>query len=60
MTLREAYEPRAQALSRFLALDLPPWLPPHAEDQDIVRLPGLRVARSSRDLSGVARLPGRP
>src|SRR5919198_1307790 len=51
-TLREAYEPKAHALSRLLALNLPPWLPPHAEEQDIVRLPGLRVGRSSRDLVG--------
>ena len=50
--LRQAYEPKAAGLSRLLALDLPPWLPPHAEDQDIVRLPGLRVGRSSRDLVG--------
>lgn len=50
--LRRAYEPKAQALSQLLALDLPPWLPPHAEEQDIVRLPGIRVGRSSRDLVG--------
>src|ERR671931_2078325 len=50
--LRKAYEPKAHALSRLLALNLPPWLPPHAEEQDIVRLPGLRVGRSSRDLVG--------
>src|SRR5919108_1443694 len=50
--LRRAYEPKAAAISRLLALDLPPWLPPHAEEQDIVRLPGVRVGRSSRDLVG--------
>ena len=50
--LRKAYEPRAQAMADLLALDLPPWLPPHAEEQDIVRLPGVRVGRSSRDLVG--------
>src|SRR6266536_3217313 len=37
--LRRAYEPKAQALSQLLALDLPSWLPPHAEDQDVIRLP---------------------
>jgi hypothetical protein len=50
--LRQAYEPKAQALSQLLALDLPPWLPPHAEEQDVIRLPGVRVGRSSRDLVG--------
>jgi hypothetical protein len=50
--LRRAYEPKAQALSQLLALDLPPWLPPHAEDEGLIRLPGVRVGRSSRDLVG--------
>jgi hypothetical protein len=50
--LRQAYESKAEALSQLLALDLPPWLPPHAEQQDIVRLPGVRVGRTSRDLVG--------
>jgi hypothetical protein len=50
--LRRAYEPKAEAISRLLALDLPPWLPPHAEEQDIIRLPGIRVGRTSRDLVG--------
>jgi len=50
--LRRAYEPKAQALSQLLALDLPSWLPPHAEEQDLIRLPGVRVGRSSRDLVG--------
>jgi hypothetical protein len=50
--LRQAYEPKAEGISRLLALDLPLWLPPHAEEQDIVRLPGVRVGRTSRDLVG--------
>ena len=50
--LRKAYEPKAHALSQLLALDLPVWLPPHAEDEALVQLPGVRVRRSSRDLVG--------
>jgi hypothetical protein len=50
--LRRAYEPKAEALARLLALNLPPWLPPHAEEEDIIRLPGVRVGRTSRDLVG--------
>jgi hypothetical protein len=50
--LRKAYESKAQALSELLALDLPPWLPPHAEEQGLIQLPGVRVRRSSRDLVG--------
>lgn len=50
--LRKAYEPRAQAMAELLALDLPPWLPPHAEEQELIQLPGVRVPRSSRDLVG--------
>src|SRR5438874_1780753 len=50
--LRKAYESKAQALSQLLALDLPAWLPPHAEEQDLIQLPGVRVGRSSRDLVG--------
>ena len=50
--LRNAYEPRAQAMAQLLALDLPPWLPPHAEEQELIQLPGVRVRRSSRDLVG--------
>ena len=50
--LRGAYEPKAEALARLLALNLPPWLPPHAEEEDIIRLPGVRVGRTSRDLVG--------
>jgi hypothetical protein len=56
--LRRAYEAKAAAISRLLAVDLPPWLPPHAEEQDIVRLPGVRVGARPRP-SGVARPPGR-
>jgi hypothetical protein len=50
--LRQAYESKAQALSELLALDLPPWLPPHAEEQELIQLPGVRVRRTSRDLVG--------
>ena len=50
--LREAYESKAQAISELLALDLPAWLPPHAEEQELIQLPGVRVRRSSRDLVG--------
>jgi hypothetical protein len=50
--LREAYEPKAQALSRLLALDLPPWMPPEGERDGLMRLPGIRVSRERRDLVG--------
>jgi hypothetical protein len=50
--LRRAYEPKAQGLSEWLALDLPPWLPADVERDDLLRLPGLRVGRKRRDLVG--------
>src|SRR5437763_1066399 len=40
--LREQYEPNAEALARFLALDLPRWLPAALES---VRQPGVGVGR---------------
>ena len=55
--LRRAYEPKADAIARLLALDLPLWLPPHAEEQDVIRLPGLRVGRTSRDGMRVEQRP---
>jgi hypothetical protein len=49
-TLREAYEPKAQALAQLLAIDLPPWLT--EENMEQLRLPGVRVSRAERDLVG--------
>ena len=49
--LREAYEPKAQGLADWLALDLPPWL--RQEDkEELMRLPGVRVGSYGRDLVG--------
>jgi hypothetical protein len=48
--LREEYEPNAEALARFLALDLPRWLP--ADRPASVREPGVRVGGDGRDLVG--------
>jgi hypothetical protein len=48
--LREEYEPNAEALGRFLALDLPRWLP--ADRPESVRKPGVRVGGDGRDLVG--------
>src|SRR6266540_1252823 len=49
--LRGAYEPKAQGLAEWLALELPPWL--RAEDKDeLMRLPGVRVGGYGRDLVG--------
>jgi hypothetical protein len=49
--LRRVYEPKAQGLAAWLALDLPPWL--RAEDkEELVRLPGIRVSGYGRDLVG--------
>ena len=49
--LRRAYEPKAQGLAEWLALELPPWL--RAEDKDeLMRLPGVRVGGYGRDLVG--------
>src|SRR5438874_3447328 len=47
--LREQYEPNAEALARFLALDLPRWLPAELES---VRQPGVGVGGDGRDLVG--------
>jgi hypothetical protein len=49
--LRAAYEPKAQGLAEWLALELPPWL--RIEDKErLVRLPGVRVGGYGRDLVG--------
>jgi hypothetical protein len=49
--LRGAYEPKAQGLAEWLALELPPWL--RIEDKErLMRLPGLRVGGYGRDLVG--------
>jgi hypothetical protein len=48
--LREQYEPNAEALGRFLALDLPRWVP--AEPQQSVGKPGVGVGGYGRDLVG--------
>ncbi|MGB2874155.1 MAG: hypothetical protein WBB76_01630 [Gaiellaceae bacterium] len=50
--LRRAYEPKAQGLSAFLALDLPAWMPADAEREGLLRLPGIRVGRDRHDLVG--------
>jgi hypothetical protein len=49
--LRRAYEPKAQGLANWLALELPPWLR-EEEKEELVRLPGLRVGGYRRDLVG--------
>jgi hypothetical protein len=48
--LREEYEPNAEAISRFLVLDLPRWLP--ADQLTLVREPRVGVGRDGRDLVG--------
>jgi hypothetical protein len=48
--LREEYEPNAEALARFFALELPRWLP--ADPSASVREPGVRVGGDGRDLVG--------
>jgi len=50
--LRRAYEPKAQGLSRILALNLPPWVSGDADQDGLLRLPGVRVGREGRDLVG--------
>jgi hypothetical protein len=50
--LRKAYEPKAQGLSRLLALELPPWISAEAQREELMRLPGVRVGRDRRDLAG--------
>jgi hypothetical protein len=50
--LRRAYEPKAGGLAQLLALDLPPWLPETADQEGLVRLPGVRVGGYGRDLVG--------
>src|SRR2546430_1410565 len=57
--LREVYEPKAQGLADWLALDLPPWL--RQEDkEELMRLPGVRVGSYGRDLVGEAARPKGP
>src|ERR671934_680309 len=58
--LREVYEPKAQGLADWLALELPPWL--RAEDkEELMQLPGVRVGGYGRDLVGEpARRRSRP
>jgi hypothetical protein len=51
-TLRELYEPNADALAAWLALELPPWLPADREEKPLVRLPGIGVGGDRRDLVG--------
>ena len=49
--LRRAYEPKAQGLAEWFALELPPWL--RAEDKaELMQLPGVRVGDYRRDLVG--------
>ncbi len=49
--LRGAYEPKAQGLANWLALDLPPWLKEEDKEQ-LMRLPGVGVGGDGRDLVG--------
>ena len=51
--LREEYEPNAQALADFLALELPPWF--HQETQPGARTPP--PTHSGRDLVGSRATP---
>ena len=49
--LRRAYEPKAQGLSDWFAIELPPWL--RTEDmEELMRLPGVGVRSYGRDLVG--------
>ncbi|TML45032.1 MAG: hypothetical protein E6G19_06375 [Actinobacteria bacterium] len=48
--LRQEYEPNAEALGRFFALDLPRWLP--ADRRESVGKPGVGVGGYGRDLVG--------
>jgi hypothetical protein len=48
--LREAYEANADALARFLAIDLPAWTADEREES--VRQPGVRVGGDRHDLVG--------
>jgi hypothetical protein len=57
--LRLAYEPKAEGLSRLLALDLPPWMTADAEREGLVRLPGVRVGARRGDLVGARTEPRR-
>jgi hypothetical protein len=57
--LRRAYEPKAKGLSQLLALDLPPWIPADAQQDGLLRLPGVRVGREQRDLVGARSVPSR-
>ena len=49
--LRSAYEPNAEALARFLALDLPQWVP-RDEAGELVRKPRVGVGGNRHDLVG--------
>jgi hypothetical protein len=49
--LRAEYEPNAQALARWIAVELPPWFR-HETQGASVRQPGVGVGRDARDLVG--------
>jgi hypothetical protein len=49
--LRSHYEPNAEALARFLALELPDWVPVDLE-AELMRKPGVGVGGDGRDLVG--------
>jgi hypothetical protein len=49
--LRGRYEPNAEALARFLALELPPWVSIDLEGES-VRKPGVGIGSEGRDLVG--------
>src|SRR6266516_7775588 len=50
--LRQVYEPNAQGLADFLALDLPPWLPSERGPDGSMRKPRVRVGSDRGDLVG--------
>jgi hypothetical protein len=50
--LRQVYEPNAQGLASFLALDLPPWLPPERGPDGSMRKPRVGVGSDRGDLVG--------
>ena len=50
--LRQAYEPQAQALADWLALELPPWLPVERGPDGSMRKPRIGLGRDGGDLVG--------
>jgi hypothetical protein len=50
--LRRAYEPQAQALADWLALELPAWLPAERGPDGSIRKPRIAIGRDGGDLVG--------